>query len=293
MNEKNFDDDIKDFKLKSILNKPGTYSKKRKSSSSSKKVVIVEPNIQNDSFNSKKKIFNLKDKKKKVKKILKPIQNNHYQEDIFFKSNELENNNNNLNYEDNHNRLIINKIIMRKRKYKSNPIEKNFQLFQKFYLILNIFGLILSIFLIYHIYNIFSLFSIINNMYMYLSCLEVILLFIICFLNINLCLKENNNDYSEQFNSYMKNSYYKSMFINTCQMGLSIFIFYIANYYKSSFFDNVYKYLQEESLIDIFYFILIFIEFGILIFNLFLEEYYNLQIKGEIDIENDLRECLL
>ena len=291
MNEKNFDDDIKDFKLKSILNKPGTYSRKRKSFSS-KKVVIVEPNNQNDSFNSKKKIVNLKDKKKKVKKILKPIQNKNYNEDIFVKSNE-DNNNNILNYEDSHNRIIINQIIMRKRKYKSNPIEKNFQLFQKCYLILNIFGLILSIFLIYHIYNIFSLFSIFNNMYIYLSCLEVIFLFIICFININLCLKENNNDYSEQFNSYMKNSFYKSMFINTCQMGLSIFIFYIANYYKSSFYDNVYKYLEEESLINIFYFILIFIELAILIFNLFLEEYYNLQVKDENDIENDLRECLL
>ena len=294
MNEKNFHDDYKDLKLKSILNKPGTYSRKRNSSSSSKKVVIVEPNVENNSLNSKKKIISLKDQKKKIKKILRPIENNNLEEDIFIKSNELDNkNNNNLNYEDSHNRIIINKILMRKKKYNINPIEKNFQLFQKFYLILNIFGLILSIFLIYHIYNIFSLFSIFNNMYIYLSCLEVIFLFIICFLNINLCLKENNNDYSEQFNSYMKNSYYKSIFINTCQMGLTIFIFYIANYYNTSIWDKIYKYLQEESLINIFYFILIFIELGILIINLFLEEYYNLQVKDENDIENDLRECLL
>ena len=273
-------------KIKGILN--NSSSRSRRDSSSFKHVVFIEPN------DMKRKSIDSDDKRKiKIKKIVNKKNKSSNKKIIIKKTKQLSDNNVNLLNNEQNNTIKINKIIMKKKYSKINPIEKNFQLFQKGYLIFNIIGIILGIFLMYHIYNLFVLFSIFNNMYMYLSTLEVIILFTIFSLNINLCLKEINNDYSEKFNSYMKSAFYKSIFINTCQIGFSIFIFYHANYYQKTIIDDVYKYLIEESLINIFYFILIFIEVIILIFNLFLEEYYNSQIKEDDENDNNLRECLL
>ena len=288
MEEIDLNNKVQNVKIKSILNNSRSSSRNRRNSSS-KHVVIIEPT------DVKKKSLDLDDKRKiKIKKKFNQNRRKNLsnQNILIEKTNNISNNTNYSNYENN-NTIKINKIIIKKKYNKSNPIENNFQLFQRGFVIFNIIGIILGIFLIYHIYNLFALFSIFNNMYMYLSSLEVIILFTICFLNINLCLKEINNDYSEKFNSYMKNAYYKSIFINTCQMGFSIFIFYLANYYQKNFIDEVYTYLIQESFINIFYFILICNEVIILIFNLFLEEYYNLQIKEDDENDNDLRECLL
>ena len=286
MEEININERTQNVKIKGILN--NTSSRSRRDSSSFKHVVFVEPKDMKREYvdsDNKRKI--------KIKKIVNKKNKLSNKKIIIKKTKQLSDNNVNLLNNEQNNTIKINKIIMKKKYSKINPIEKNFQLFQKGYLIFNIIGIILGIFLMYHIYNLFLLFSIFNNMYMYLSTLEVIILFTIFALNINLCLKEINNDYSEKFNSYMKSAFYKSIFINTCQIGFSIFIFYHANYYQKTIIDDVYKYLIEESLINIFYFILIFIEVIILIFNLFLEEYYNSQIKEDDENDNNLRECLL
>ncbi len=286
MEEININERTQIVKIKGILN--NSSSRSRRDSSSFKHVVFIEPN------DMKRKSIDSDDKRKiKIKKIVNKKNKLSNKKIIIKKTKQLSDNNFNLLNDEQNNTIKINKIIMKKKYSKINPIEKNFQLFQKGYLIFNIIGIILGIFLMYHIYNLFLLFSIFNNMYMYLSTLEVIILFTIFPLNINLCLKEINNDYSEKFNSYMKSAFYKSIFINTCQIGFSIFIFYHANYYQKTIIDDVYKYLIEESLINIFYFILIFIEVIILIFNLFLEEYYNSQIKEDDENDNNLRECLL
>ena len=286
MEEININERTQNVKIKGILN--NTSSRSRRDSSSFKHVVFVEPkDMKRESVGSDDK------RKIKIKKIVNKKNKLSNKKIIIKKTKQLSDNNVNLLNNEQNNTIKINKIIMKKKYSKINPIEKNFQLFQKGYLIFNIIGIILGIFLMYHIYNLFLLFSIFNNMYMYLSTLEVIILFTIFALNINLCLKEINNDYSEKFNSYMKSAFYKSIFINTCQIGFSIFIFYHANYYQKTIIDDVYKYLIEESLINIFYFILIFIEVIILIFNLFLEEYYNSQIKEDDENDNNLRECLL
>ena len=286
MEEININERTQNVKIKGILN--NSSSRSRRDSSSFKHVVFIEPN------DMKRKSIDSDDKRKiKIKKIVNKKNKLSNKKIIIKKTKQLSDNNVNLLNDEQNNTIKINKIIMKKKYSKINPIEKNFQLFQKGYLIFNIIGIILGIFLMYHIYNLFVLFSIFNNMYMYLSTLEVIILFTIFSLNINLCLKEINNDYSEKFNSYMKSAFYKSIFINTCQIGFSIFIFYHANYYQKTIIDDVYKYLIEESLINIFYFILIFIEVIILIFNLFLEEYYNSQIKEDDENDNNLRECLL
>ena len=286
MEEININERTQNVKIKGILN--NSSSRSRRDSSSFKHVVFIEPN------DMKRKSIDSDDKRKiKIKKIVNKKNKLSNKKIIIKKTKQLSDNNVNLLNDEQNNTIKINKIIMKKKYSKINPIEKNFQLFQKGYLIFNIIGIILGIFLMYHIYNLFVLFSIFNNMYMYLSTLEVIILFTIFSLNINLCLKEINNDYSEKFNSYMKSAFYKSIFINTCQIGFSIFIFYHANYYQKTIIDDVYKYLIEESLINIFYFILIFIEVIVLIFNLFLEEYYNSQIKEDDENDNYLRECLL
>ena len=286
MEEININERTQNVKIKGILN--NSSSRSRRDSSSFKHVVFIEPN------DMKRKSIDSDDKRKiKIKKIVNKKNKLSNKKIIIKKTKQLSDNNFNLLNDEQNNTIKINKIIMKKKYSKINPIEKNFQLFQKGYLIFNIIGIILGIFLMYHIYNLFVLFSIFNNMYMYLSTLEVIILFTIFSLNINLCLKEINNDYSEKFNSYMKSAFYKSIFINTCQIGFSIFIFYHANYYQKTIIDDVYKYLIEESLINIFYFILIFIEVIVLIFNLFLEEYYNSQIKEADENDNNLRECLL
>ena len=286
MEEININERTQNVKIKGILN--NSSSRSRRDSSSFKHVVFIEPN------DMKRKSIDSDDKRKiKIKKIVNKKNKLSNKKIIIKKTKQLSDNNVNLLNNEQNNTIKINKIIMKKKYSKINPIEKNFQLFQKGYLIFNIIGIILGIFLMYHIYNLFLLFSIFNNMYMYLSTLEVIILFTIFSLNINLCLKEINNDYSEKFNSYMKSAFYKSIFINTFQIGFSIFIFYHANYYQKTIIDDVYKYLIEESLINIFYFILIFIEVIVLIFNLFLEEYYNSQIKEADENDNNLRECLL
>ena len=182
MEEININERTQNVKIKGILN--NTSSRSRRDSSSFKHVVFVEPkDMKRESVDSDNK------RKIKIKKIVNKKNKLSNKKIIIKKTKQLSDNNVNLLNNEQNNTIKINKIIMKKKYSKINPIEKNFQLFQKGYLIFNIIGIILGIFLMYHIYNLFLLFSIFNNMYMYLSTLEVIILFTIFALNINLCKK--------------------------------------------------------------------------------------------------------
>lgn len=123
MEEININERTQNVKIKGILN--NSSSRSRRDSSSFKHVVFIEPN------DMKRKSIDSDDKRKiKIKKIVNKKNKLSNKKIIIKKTKQLSDNNVNLLNDEQNNTIKINKIIMKKKYSKINPIEKNFQLFQ-------------------------------------------------------------------------------------------------------------------------------------------------------------------